>query len=89
MIPPVVKFLTKIFHPNVSHHGDIGLDSLHDNWNSVLTIVFILISIQSLLTDPFCNVCMEPAIAHLYKNDPQTYNEIARNWTHKFAMNDI
>ncbi|XP_025424331.1 uncharacterized protein LOC112693454 isoform X2 [Sipha flava] len=89
MTPPVVRFLTKIFHPNVSRHGDIGLDSLHYNWSLALTIAKVLISIQSLLTDPFCDVCMEPDIAQLYNNDQQTYNTIARYWTHRFAMNDI
>lgn len=89
MTPPVVRFLTKIFHPNVSRHGDIGLDSLHYNWSLALTIAKVLISIQSLLTDPFCEVCMEPAIAKLYNNNQQMYNTIARNWTHRFAMNDI
>lgn len=89
MTPPVVRFLTKIFHPNVSRHGDIGLDSLHYNWSLALTIAKVLISIQSLLTDPFCDVCMEPDIARLYKNDQQMYNAIAQNWTHRFAMNDI
>lgn len=32
--PPKVRFLTKIFHPNVSMHGDIGIDNLHHNWVS-------------------------------------------------------
>ncbi|XP_050542525.1 uncharacterized protein LOC126906200 [Daktulosphaira vitifoliae] len=89
MSPPVVRFLTKIFHPNISRHGDIGLDSIHHNWSLALTLAKVLISIQSLLTDPFCDVCMEPDIAHLYNNDRQTYDAIARYWTHQFAMNDI
>lgn len=54
--PPVVRFLTKILHPNVSRHGDVGIDSIHHNWSLVLTISKVLISIQSLLTDPYVNV---------------------------------
>lgn len=38
MSPPVVRFMTKIFHPNVSRHGDIGIDSIHHNWSLALTI---------------------------------------------------
>lgn len=56
MCPPVVKFLTKILHPNVSRHGDVGIDSIHHNWSLALTLSKVLISVQSLLTDPYCQV---------------------------------
>ena len=37
--PPEVRFLTKIFHPNVSRHGDIGIDSIEKSiWVSALTL---------------------------------------------------
>ncbi|KAG0718009.1 Ubiquitin-conjugating enzyme E2 4 [Chionoecetes opilio] len=51
LCPPIVRFITKIFHPNVSRHGDIGIDSIQHNWSLALTISKVLISIQSLLTD--------------------------------------
>jgi ubiquitin-protein ligase len=50
--PPLVRFATRILHPNVSRHGDVGLDSLGYNWSLALTIAKVLISVQSLLTDP-------------------------------------
>lgn len=53
MLPPTVRFLTKIFHPNVSRHGDVGIDIIQHNWLLSLTISKILLSVQSLLTDPF------------------------------------
>lgn len=56
MSPPVVRFLTKIYHPNISRHGDIGIDAINHNWSLALTICKVLISIQSLLTDPYCKV---------------------------------
>lgn len=56
MYPPIVRFLTKILHPNVSRHGDVGIDSIHHNWSLALTISKVLISVQSLLTDPYCQV---------------------------------
>ncbi|GIY53967.1 ubiquitin-conjugating enzyme E2 5A [Caerostris darwini] len=86
MKPPVVRFITKIFHPNVSRHGDIGIDSIHDNWSLILTISKILISIQSLLTDPYCHVCMEPEIGRLYQENRPAFDGIARLWTMRFAM---
>ena len=63
LIPPHVQFITKVLHPNVSRHGNIGLDSIHHNWSLALTLSKILLSIQSLLTDPYLKICMEPAIA--------------------------
>lgn len=56
MTPPIVRFITRIFHPNISRHGDIGIDSIQHNWSLALTVGKVLISIQSLLTDPYCNV---------------------------------
>lgn len=56
MLPPTVRFLTKIVHPNVSRHGDVGIDIIQHNWSLALTISKILLSVQSLLTDPFTDV---------------------------------
>lgn len=88
MYPPVVRFLTRIFHPNVSRHGDVGIDSIHHNWSLALTISKVLISVQSLLTDPYCQVCMEPSIGKLYMDDRTVFEDIARAWTWRYAMHD-
>ncbi|XP_014238394.1 uncharacterized protein LOC106660075 [Trichogramma pretiosum] len=85
MRPPVVRFLTKILHPNVSRHGDVGIDSIHHNWSLALTISKVLISVQSLLTDPYCQVCMEPELGEMYMNDRTRFEQIARAWTRRYA----
>lgn len=56
MIPPTVRFLTKIIHPNVSRHGDVGIDIIQHNWSLALTVSKVLLSVQSLLTDPYTEV---------------------------------
>ncbi|CAG9123765.1 unnamed protein product [Plutella xylostella] len=89
MNPPVVRFLTRIFHPNVSRHGDVGIDSVHHNWTLALTISKVLISIQSLLTDPYTAVCMEPEIGEMYANQRAKFEAIARRWTWRYAMHDV
>lgn len=88
MSPPTVRFVTRIFHPNVSRHGDVGIDSIQHNWSLALTLSKVLISIQSLLTDPYCQVCMEPEIGSLYKQDKQMFENVARAWTWRYAMHD-
>jgi len=50
--PPKVKFLTPIFHPNVSGKGEICLDILKGSWSSIMTIENVLLSLRSLLPAP-------------------------------------
>lgn len=88
LCPPIVRFITKICHPNVSRHGDIGIDSIQHNWSLALTISKVLISIQSLLTDPYTKVCMEPEIGRLYESNKYKFECIARDWTYLHAMHD-
>ncbi|KAG6456527.1 hypothetical protein O3G_MSEX009782 [Manduca sexta] len=89
MSPPVVRFLTKILHPNVSRHGDVGIDSVHHNWSLALTLSKVLISIQSLLTDPYTAVCMEPEVGEMYVRDRAKFESLARRWTWRYAMHDL
>ncbi|KAL5111297.1 Ubiquitin-conjugating enzyme E2 2 [Taenia crassiceps] len=88
MRPPVVRFLTRILHPNVSYHGDIGLDCIRHNWSLALTLDKVLLSIQSLLTDPYTRVCMEPAIGRLYNQNRDKFEKLAKLWTWKYACHD-
>ncbi|XP_073953545.1 modifier of rpr and grim, ubiquitously expressed isoform X2 [Choristoneura fumiferana] len=89
MSPPLVRFLTRILHPNVSRHGDVGIDSVHHNWSLALTISKVLISIQSLLTDPYTAVCMEPELGEMYVRDRARFESLARRWTWRYAMQDV
>ena len=50
--PPSVKFLSKMFHPNVYANGELCLDILQNRWSPTYDVAAILTSIQSLLHDP-------------------------------------
>jgi ubiquitin-conjugating enzyme E2 D/E len=89
MFPPQVRFLTKILHPNVSRHGDVGIDIIQHNWSLALTISKLLLSVQSLLTDPFTQICMEPELGRLYEEDRPKFEALARSWTWKYAMFEV
>ena len=75
---PVVKFITKIYHPNVYADGSICLDILQNQWSPMYDISAILTSIQSLLTDPNPNSPANPEASRVYKDDLAEYNRKVR-----------
>ena len=79
MAPPKVRFLTKIYHPNIDRLGRICLDILKDKWSPALQIRTVLLSIQALLSapnpdDPLANDVAE----HWKKNEQQAIAEGAQ-----------
>ncbi|KAJ9523332.1 hypothetical protein QJQ45_005390 [Haematococcus lacustris] len=66
-----VRFLTKIYHPNVDKLGRICLDILKDKWSPALQIRTVLLSIQALLSAPNPDDPLADNVAkHWKENEP-------------------
>ena len=85
MEPPKVRFLTKIYHPNIDRVGRICLDVLKDKWSPALQIRHVLLSIQALLSAPNPDDPLANDIAEVWKTNNATALATAREWTKKFA----
>ncbi|XP_026193161.1 ubiquitin-conjugating enzyme E2 1 [Cyclospora cayetanensis] len=72
--PPHVRFLSKLFHPNVYNDGNICLDILQTQWSPIYDISAILTSIQSLLSDPNPSSPANQEAARLYAENRREYN---------------
>jgi len=70
---PTVKFITKMFHPNIYADGSICLDILQNQWSPIYDISAILTSIQSLLCDPNPNSPANSEAARLYQENRREY----------------
>lgn len=57
-------------------------------YSSIINVFYfpVLLSICSLLCDPNPDDPLVPEIARIYKTDREKYNELAREWTRKYAM---
>ncbi|XVF04545.1 hypothetical protein REPUB_Repub05bG0092900 [Reevesia pubescens] len=83
--PPKVVFKTRIYHCNVDVAGNLSLDILKDSWSPALTITKVLTAIRSIFTNPDPYNPLISGVAHLYLADKAKHDEIAAEWTLRFA----
>ena len=75
---PSVRFITRMFHPNIYNDGQICLDILQNQWSPIYDISAILTSIQSLLCDPNPASPANSEASRLYNENRREYNRRVR-----------
>ena len=89
-VPPLIKFKTRVYHPNIDSQGRICLDSLkQESWKPSLNLATVLTQIRILLTEPNVNDPLELEIAKQLQEHPEQYKENAKKMTEQYAKPHI
>nr|XP_061789477.1 ubiquitin-conjugating enzyme E2 S-like [Nerophis lumbriciformis] len=85
-VPPKGYFLTKIFHPNVGHKGEICVNVLKRDWKAELGLRHVLLTIKCLLIHPNPESALNEEAGRLLLEDYTEYEARARLITEIHAM---
>jgi ubiquitin-conjugating enzyme E2 D/E len=90
-LPPHVRFMTKIYHPNIDERGTIRADMLdpEGTYEPTITLTNLVVSICSLLGNPGWDEPLVPEIAVEYHRSPKLFEENARKWTKRYATSEV
>ncbi|GAB4822661.1 hypothetical protein N2152v2_009707 [Parachlorella kessleri] len=88
--PPKVRFVTRVYHPNIDGEGRICLDLLNmppkGAWKPSLNISTVLASIGLLLSDPNPDDGLVADITQEFKHQRQVFDAKARQLTQRYAV---
>jgi len=83
---PKFKFVTPVYHPNVSKDGSICIPELKEKWVPAMKIITILKQIKHMLLEANPDDPLEAEIAIQYREHRDDFNAAARAHTATHAM---
>lgn len=85
--PPDIKFITKIYHPNISLEGGvICISTKSTDWEKNPNLVSVLYSIYDLLKKPNIQHGLNKEALLLYQNNLDEFNKKAKEFTTQNAF---
>jgi ubiquitin-protein ligase len=75
MNPPLCRFITPIYHPNISMKGTICLDVLKDNWSPSMFSGTILSALKMLLLNPEPSSPQNKEAAAMMEENMESYEK--------------
>ncbi|KMZ75340.1 Ubiquitin-conjugating enzyme E2 2 [Zostera marina] len=84
--PPTVRFVSRMFYPNIYADESICLDILQNQRSPIYDVAAILTSIQSLLCDPNLSFPVNSEAARMISENNREYNRwvseiVEQSWT--------
>lgn len=90
--PPQIKFITRIYHPNIDDTGRICADILKTGekgqWKPAINLGTALTSLRQLLAAPNPDDPLDADIAKEYQLDYPTFKRNALELTKKYASKE-
>jgi ubiquitin-protein ligase len=85
--PPKIKFVTKVYHPNIGNNGTICcLQNFLQSWSPAFTIHQLLQMSREVLNNPSAEDALVYDIAEEFANDNAAFSHTAKQWVQKFAQ---
>ncbi|GLH14803.1 Ubiquitin-conjugating enzyme E2-17 kDa [Gryllus bimaculatus] len=94
MKPPKVRFVSKMFHPNIKDNGDIFVDILDNKWSPMYDVASLLLAIQSMLNEPNLSFTVNGEAAKLFVHNRKEYERrvsetVQWSWYHEKDIGDV
>ena len=85
--PPKIKFVTKIYHPNVKQDtGEICTQAIEKQWVPTLNAKFVIEAILTIVKNPTTDNALELEIAQQYNANYNSFAATAAEWTLLYAQ---
>ncbi|OXV08627.1 hypothetical protein Egran_03610 [Elaphomyces granulatus] len=85
-LPPTVRFVTPILHPNITKHGRICHQIFTKGWKTSYHVSNVLDEMRNLLLEPMMNDAVDELASFKFWSDKETADEEIRRYVNHFAL---